>query len=641
MRNILTVCSLIVATSPSLVAQSIELMGVREAADTVVKNVGVDGAGLTVVRGSRELHRSLHGSFLADQVVPISSASKWLTVATVMTLVDDGVLELHQPVSRYVEELQREDTSRITLRQCMACTSGLPASLGAWTAGWDMDRFAEEVAGESLRTLPGDAFLDGDLGFQVAALAAVRASGQSWHELFRSRIGDRLGMRDTHFGGVQPLGTEPGKTELPWVAEGAVSTMNDYTRFIRMLLADGRWNGMQILSKQRVDEILRDQVQTSVSVRPLPGARVDVRYGLGTWIESEDGDVLRFSAPGAFGFTPWIAADRSHGCVFAVEGRGAAVRRHLRRVRDVVDDVMQSPEVVGTVETFKLRHDGRTRRYHVHVPPHDASHVGMPLLVVLHESGGSGERARAITAMDRLGVDYGFVVAFPDGTGVLPRKGLTWNAGGDDVYAARKDIDDVGFCKAMVAEIQAKVAIDAERVFVAGHGNGGMMCHRLAREAADVFKGIAPVAAAMNDTDAQSDIPLAVMLVHGSEDEHVRIEGGESAVKRGRRARVDAPLDAAVDYYIARNELVDHASTAQRDGVSVAKFAKKKGEGDASPVWVVRLDGGGHAWPGAFADTPTLRDEPFAWPASQAIVEFFYSVGTGALQDWITPSTPR
>ena len=641
MRNIWIVCSLVVAAVSPALAQSTELSGVGEAADKVFKKVGADGAGLTVVRSSRELHRSLHGTFQGDQVVPIGSASKWLTVATIMTLVDDGVLELHQPVSRYVEELQREDLSRVTLRQCMTCTSGLPAEMRTWMAGWDMDHFAEEVADASVRTLPGDAFLDGSVGFQVAALAAVRASGQSWHELFRSRIGDRLGMRDTHFGGAQPLATEPGDTELPWVGSGAVSTLNDYTRFVRMLLADGRWHGLQILSKQRVDEILRDQVPSNVDVRAPAGMKSDVRYGLGTWIESKGKDLLRFSHPGAFGFTPWISADRSYGCVFAIEAKGAVVSRQLSRVRKAVAAVITSPEVIGTAEVVKLRHDGRSRRYRLHVPPHDESYDGLPLLIVLHGEDSNGEKARAVTALDRLGVDRGFVVAFPDGSGLVPRRGLTWNCGGSDVYAARKDIDDVGFCKAVVADIQTKVAIDVDRVFVTGHGNGGMMCHRLARQAADVFRGIAPVAAAMNYTEAQSDVPLAVMLIHGTDDEDVRINGGESAAKRGRKARVDASLEAAVDYYVERNDLLAYARAANRDGVSVEKFAKKLGDGEASPIWVVRLEGGGHAWPGAQVRDSAPAVSPYPWPASRAILEFFYSVDTGALQDWLTPSTPR
>ena len=641
MRKLLTISSTLFAAALSLAAQSNELDGVRSAADKVVKRANADGAGLTVFRGSRELHRSVHGEFASDERIPIAAASRWLAVATILTLVDDGTIKLHHPVARYVEEFGRADRRYMTLRQCLACTTGLPTDMNDRMRGWDMDRFAEEVARKGLRTQPGSAFHESDVGFQVAALAAVRASGMGWHDLFRDRIADRLGMRDTRFGSLHPLAGDPGETALPWVASGAVSTLSDYTRFVRMLLADGRWHGEQVLSKKSIDGMLRDQVQPLVDVRS-PSSRVDkARYGFGTWIERDGDEVVRFSAPGAFGFTPWIAADRLYGGVFAVESRGEVVDRQLRFVRRAVASAAASPAVVGTSETVAMRHGGRQRRYHLHVPPHDDFQRGLPLLVVLHGGGGSGASAREITGLDHLGVDHGFVVAFPDGTGKLAGKDLTWNAGDVGTYAARRDIDDVGFCKAVVADIRDRVAIDTDRVFVTGHSNGGMMCHRLAREAADVFKGIAPVAGAMNCADTPSNVPLAVMMIHGTRDDRVRLEGGEGFSDRGRKPRVDVPMAAATEYYVARNGLVDYAQDAERDGVHVTKYAIKKGEGDASPVWVVTLRGGRHAWPGARVRPRDLGDQPYAWPASQAILEFFYSVGTGALQDRLTPSTPR
>jgi len=641
MRKLLTLTSTLLAVTAPSVAQSNELAGVRAAADKVVKRARADGAGLTVFRGSRELHRSVHGDFASDEQVAIASASRWLAVATILTLVDDGTIKLHHPVSRYVDEFQRDDRRRMTLRQCLACTTGLPADMDDRMRGWDMDKFAEEVARKGLRSQPGSAFRESDLGFQVAALAAVRASGMGWHDLFRSRIGDRLGMRDTHFGGLHPIASEPGEAALPWVASGAVSTLSDYTRFVRMLLADGRWHGEQVMSKKSIDDMLRDQVQPLVDVRS-PYPRVDdARYGFGTWIERDGDEIVRFTAPGALGFTPWIAPDRSYGGVFAVESKGAVVDRQLRFVRRAVAAAAVSPAVVGTSETVAMRHGGRERRYHLHVPPHDNFQQGLPLLVVLHGGESDGASAREVTRLDRLGIDHGFVVAFPDGTGKVAGAGLTWNAGDVGTYAARRDIDDVGFCKAVVADIRDRVVIDTDRVFVTGHSNGAMMCHRLAREAADVFKGIAPVAGAMNCDDVPSNTPLAVMMIHGTRDEHVRLAGGEGLTSRGRRPRVDAPMTAAQEYYVARNGLVDYAQEAERDGVHVTKYSTKRGDGDASPVWVVTLQGGRHAWPGARVRPPELRDRPYPWPASQAILEFFYSVGTGALQDRLTPSTPR
>jgi polyhydroxybutyrate depolymerase len=99
---------------------------------------------------------------------------------------------------------------------------------------------------------------------------------------------------------------------------------------------------------------------------------------------------------------------------------------------------------------------------------------------VLHGGGGSGEQAREATGLADLGVREGFVVVFPDGTGPLRGRVLTWNSGGMPVYASEHDVDDTAFLRLVVADVQRRVAIDPSRVFAVGHSNGGMMCHRLA-----------------------------------------------------------------------------------------------------------------------------------------------------------------
>lgn len=617
-----------------------ELAGVREACNRLAKTLNLAGAGLSVVRANHELHRSLHGTFSGEQVVPIASASKWLTVATIMTLVDDGTLDLDLPLSRYVKEFERDDRRRVTLRQCLSCISGLPARINDRMRNWDMTRFAEEAADEAMRAYPGTSFVYGGVGFQMVAVAAERATGKNWHQLFAERIGNRLGMRDTQFGSLVPIGGDAGTTPLPWVGGGAVSTLNDYTRFVRMLLAEGEWHGNRVLSKASVAMMLKDQVPERIDVKTNELATQDVRYGLGTWIEELDDGVVRLTDPGAFGFTPWIDPDLEIGGVFAVKDRGPKVRRNLKRVQEAVRTAVMAPAVAGTTEIVHLRHDGRNRRFHLHVPPQQQNGPDLPLLVVLHGGGGNGELVRAATGLDKLGVRQGFVVAFPDGTGRLPKKLLTWNSGALDVYAQRHDIDDVGFLKNVVISIQKKVAINSDRIYVVGHSNGGMMCHRLAREAADVFDGIAVVAGAMNFTATSSDVPIATMLIHGTDDKSVPIAGGPAGA-RGKK-RVDASLQSAAEYYITRNGLVAYPQTDVEEGVEFARYlrGKDKDKADAPPVVVVTLKGGGHAWPGQARQPRLLGDPPHAWSASRGILKFFAGLRPDTLPNR-SPAAPR
>ncbi|MCA8948791.1 MAG: prolyl oligopeptidase family serine peptidase, partial [Planctomycetes bacterium] len=334
--------------------------------------------------------------------------------------------------------------------------------------------------------------------------------------------------------------------------------------------------------------------------------------------------------PGAFGFTPWIDLDLGIGGVFAVKDRVRRVFDRLTGIMDRVRDVARSPLVAGTDESFTLHHDGRTRRYLLHVPAHDANSAGLPLVLVLHGGGGNGEIAAQSTGFAAVADREGFAVAFPDGTGKLPRRLLTWNDGVLPVYAVDREVDDVGFLREVVTDVARRVPIDAGRVFAVGHSNGGMMCHRLARDAADLFAGIAVVSGAMNYTAKDSAAAIGVVLVHGTADEHVPYLGGKPTQATGRAGeREDTSVQAAVDYYLARNGLLgypDSSTDPQRPGVRVDTYGKDKlGEASWTPVRVITLEGGGHAWPSTDGKAPRrlLADRPFPFDASQAIWDFF------------------
>jgi len=620
-----------------------DLPPATEAMQRAVGDLRLDGAGLVVLRDGGELHRSLHGNLTAEVVLPIASASKWLAVATILTLADEGLLDLDVPVGRYVKEFDRADKESLTLRLCLSCTGGVPARLPDRMRGWDMQKFAAEAADTALRGNPRSVFRYGGVGFQIAAVAAERVTGKSWHQLFASRIAGPLGLTQTKFGTLLPIGGEPGTAALPWVAGGAVSTLDDYTRFLHMLLARGRWNDRQVLAEASVQAMWRDHVPEMIEVRAVGFDAENVRYGLGTWIETLADGGVRVSDPGAFGFTPWIDLDLQVAGVFAVQDRVGRVLPQLRKVQDAVRRAVQSPAVAGTSSVVSLSHGGRDRRYHLHVPPGAEGAAGLPLLLVLHGGGGSGEQAQQTTGLAERGIRAGFVVAFPDGTGPLRSRLLTWNSGGIPTYAEDHDVDDVAFLRALVADVQKRVAIDARRVFAAGHSNGGMMCHRLARQAADVFAGIAVVAGAMNFTDADPATPVAVLLVHGTADEHVRYEGGAPREASGRAGnREDASVQQAIDYYLARNDLRGYPASRQDGKVRIDDYANARADGPSStPLRVITLEGGGHAWPGAAEKTHRRADQPFPFDATAAILEFFSALAPRAIVSQEPGSVPR
>lgn len=614
-------------------AQPGVLAPVAAEAERVARAIGVDAAGCAMVRADRVVHVSTYGALAADTAMPIADASRWLTVATILTLVADGTLELDLPLARYVEEFERDDKRRVTLRQCLDGTGGLPDQLGERMRRWDMDKFAREASREALRSLPNSAFVYSDVGLQLAAVAAERATGRSWHELFAARIAKPLRLTATRFGTFEPLGGDPGTAALPWVAAGAVASLDDYARFVQLLLADGRLGDRQLLPRELVHEMFRDQVRSQIDVRDSSLLMHDARYGLGTWIEPLTDGGVRVSAPGARGFTPWLDLDLGVGCVFAVEDRAQRVLRHLPRLREVVRDAARSAAVVGADDTIQLRHKGRDRRYHLHLPAGVDTLGDLPLLVALHGEGRDGEAMRRATGLADFAGRNGFVVAFPDGTGRLAGS-LSWNAGDIDVYAAHKRVDDVGFLKAMVRDIQLRTAIDARRVYVVGFDNGGAMCHRLARQAADVFAGVAVVGGVMlQDLDADdAGSPIAALLVHSDDDARFAVAGGQ--LRRGSH-RVGYPgLRRVTDYYVTRNNVQAYPDVEAADGVEVTEYGTSSADAPVMPVRVVRLARGGHAWPGG-------SDVAADWSATREVVRFFRELGEAADEPAAVPSVPR
>jgi polyhydroxybutyrate depolymerase len=76
-----------------------------------------------------------------------------------------------------------------------------------------------------------------------------------------------------------------------------------------------------------------------------------------------------------------------------------------------------------------------------------------------------------------------------------PHNACSWNsgAGGCCGAAAARGLDDVGFARAIAEWLVAHASVDGENLFATGFSNGAMFSNRLGCEAADLFKGVAPV----------------------------------------------------------------------------------------------------------------------------------------------------
>ncbi|MCU0315519.1 MAG: alpha/beta hydrolase-fold protein [Fimbriimonadaceae bacterium] len=257
--------------------------------------------------------------------------------------------------------------------------------------------------------------------------------------------------------------------------------------------------------------------------------------------------------------------------------------------------------------------DGRERTYLLRAPGKVAKGQKLPLVIVLHGGGGSGQNAEDMSQMTPFAREKKFFVAYPDGTGNRPNRLLTWNAGNCCDYALEHNVDDIKFIRSLITELVAKNPIDAKRVYVTGMSNGGMMSHRIAMELGDLVAAVGPVAGAMN-IPPQAGPPVGVIMIHGEADQHVIIQGGTPTVGVAKD-RTDASLQDAVDHWIKRNQLDPKNSTRLVKGdATITTYP------GTFSVQTVVIKNEGHTWPGgqkgsARGDQPssTVQANEYLW----------------------------
>ena len=105
------------------------------------------------------------------------------------------------------------------------------------------------------------------------------------------------------------------------------------------------------------------------------------------------------------------------------------------------------------------------RRYLVHVPPSYDKVQALPLVLFFHGGGGNMNHSSRVYGLKEKANKEGFIIAFTNGDSRLPKdKFATWNAGNCCAYARDAKIDDVGYTRAVLEDIESKFALARHRV---------------------------------------------------------------------------------------------------------------------------------------------------------------------------------
>ena len=176
------------------------------------------------------------------------------------------------------------------------------------------------------------------------------------------------------------------------------------------------------------------------------------------------------------------------------------------------------------------------------------------------------------------------------------------------------------FFVALLAYLQAQIAIDPARIYATGMSNGGTMAHRLGCDMAGTFAAIAPVSGGHTAYDqCQIEAPISVLVLHGTEDPIIPFAGSGTD---------SAPVGVWLAAWAARNGCdPEPVISLPHQNIRVETWENC----DAGvEVVLYALKGAGHVWPGGNASMMPGGDFPFL-DATDLIWDFFASHAKGTV----------
>lgn len=302
-----------------------------------------------VYKGDSLVFKKEMGSFNSKTQAPIASCSKWLTAALVMQFVDEGKLSLDDKVTKYVPEFEKYFKGYITIRHCLSHMTGIEDEGKLLKKLFERRRFEtleEEVnhfAKQPIRANCGTDFWYGNIGLNIAGRVLEVISKKKFDMLIKTKLFNPMGMTKSSFtnlngGAVNPSG-------------GAVSTADDYMKFLQMLLHNGKYNGKQILSEKSVNEMRKVQT-TPELIKYAPKAAEGYNYASGSWVVEDaplltspqgGGIATALASPGLFGTWPMVDFCRGYTYIVFVKNLLGEERAKVHEgLKEIIDEQILS-----------------------------------------------------------------------------------------------------------------------------------------------------------------------------------------------------------------------------------------------------------------------------------------------------------
>jgi CubicO group peptidase (beta-lactamase class C family) len=319
-----------------------------------------------------------HQPMRPDSLFWIASMSKPITTAAFMMLVDEGKVNVDDPVEKYLPEfhdqwlaaeqdkdhiLLKRPQHPITVKNILTHTSGLPATSAIEKPTLDLLRLREAALSYSMTPLlfePGSKYSYANAGINTAGRIIEVVSGIPYEQFLQKRLFDPLGMTDTTFWPnekqlrrlAKSYTSNKAKTDLeetpiaqlhyplsdhsrqPMPAGGLFSTAHDLNRFCQMMMGGGVFDGKRYLSQAAVKQA------TTVETGAISNGNDNNGYGFGWSVlkraAGKDGrSAGSFGHGGAYKTMMWVDPGNGLVMVFLRQHSGKVLTPEGEKIEEV------------------------------------------------------------------------------------------------------------------------------------------------------------------------------------------------------------------------------------------------------------------------------------------------------------------
>ena len=295
-------------------------------ADELMKKSGIPGMAVAVVHGGKTVYAKGFGvrdiktgeKVDPDTVFQLASLSKPLSATVVAHQVGVNAIGWDTPIVSKLPWFALSDpavTQMVAVGDMFSHRSGLPDHAGDMLEDIGFDR---RYVLEHLRALPLDPFRISyaytNYGLTAGAEAVAASAGKPWEDLADEVLLRPLGMASTsyrfadygarsnraighiHIGDkYEPLYVRDADPQAP--AGGASSSVNDMTRWLAMVLANGSHDGKQVVDSKALLPAVTPQIVSSPAAEPAMRSGF---YGYGFNVGSTSAARMQLSHSGAF-----------------------------------------------------------------------------------------------------------------------------------------------------------------------------------------------------------------------------------------------------------------------------------------------------------------------------------------------------